>query len=225
MRISVIIPVLKEYDRVGYFEALEKELVEHDVEIIVVDCEDGDNTISLIKSDKVIKILSPKGRGEQINKGAEVAKGEILVFLHADSFISKGHILEIINNADRYDYGAFRLKIDHNKAIFRVIETMANIRTKLFRLPYGDQTIFIKKETLAKIGGVSSIKLFEDVDLVLRCRKQGLRFYFSNCYSYTSARRWLKKGIIKTSVKNLFFLTLFLFGKNPNKLYYRYYGK
>jgi len=228
MKISIIIPIYRENNFEPRLKTLLKEVEGFDVEIIiVVGLDYGDNFSnreSLFDESGIKFIFSKKGRGVQLKAGSEQSKGDVLVFLHADTAFKKEQLVDIINNTGKYDYGAFRLKIDNESIIFRVIEFFVYLRTKIFKLPYGDQTIFIKKCILNKIGGISKIPLFEDVDLMLKCKKGHLKFFLSPYYSQTSDRRWQKNGVFKTTIKNIILLFLYLIKVNPDRLYMKYYG-
>ncbi|MCA1980288.1 MAG: hypothetical protein LDL10_01995, partial [Calditerrivibrio sp.] len=108
--------------------------------------------------------------------------------------------------------------------VYRILEFFVTLRTKLFKLPYGDQTIFIKKDSLVKIGGIAKIPLLEDIELIKRCKKNRLKFYFSRYHSITSPRRWEKMGVLKTTLKNLFILILYKLGVDEKKIYKIYYN-
>lgn len=229
MKISIIIPAYREVGLREFLKQLIEKLKPFDYEIIVVfglDKGDNPSDIKVDISDKSLIFKScEKGRGRQLNYGLSFISGEIVIFLHADTIINRSGIEDILSRSDIYDYGAFRLKIDNRKYIFRIIEFIVYLRSKFLKLPYGDQTIFIKRDILQKIGGVKNLPLFEDVELMLRCKRHKLRFYLSGKCSYTSDRRWRKNGVLKTSMKNLRLLFMYLIGIDTNKLYEIYYKK
>ncbi|MEF3255289.1 MAG: glycosyltransferase [Deferribacterales bacterium] len=225
MKLSIIIPVYKEKNIDIFLKELMENLKIFQYEIIIVDGDKHGSTIDKISLTDVIRLISDqKGRGHQLQKGVTTSTGDVVVFLHADTKIVKENFIDILNAMVKgYDYGAFRLKIDGKGLLFRIIEKAVYLRTLLFKLPYGDQTIFIKKDTIKSIGGVRSISLFEDVELMLRCKKIGLKFYFSQKYSVTSPRRWEKYGIISTTVRDIFLLISYLLGRDVDLLYKKYY--
>lgn len=226
MKISVIIPVYKEPDLNTFLENLLKSLSDFQYEIIFVDGDSEGSSIKKIRDENVIKRISDtKGRGFQLADGVSCAKGDLIVLLHADTTIGKENFNDIINSLSRgFDYGAFKLKINSQKYVYRILEFFVTLRTKLFKLPYGDQTIFIKRDTLIKIGGIKGIPLLEDIELMERCKKNRLRFYFSKYYSTTSPKRWEKIGILRTTFRNLLILILYKLGVNEKKLYKIYYN-
>ena len=227
MKVSIIIPIYRENDIDNYLKKLLEETKGFHCEVIVAvgldeDPDELNNNTFLDKKD-VFYTFSKKGRGIQLKKGVEVAKGDIIIFLHADTYFTKGQLEDILINVNRFDYGAFRLKINNERFIFRIIEFFVYIRTRLLKLPYGDQTIFIKRDKLIEIGGVKGIPLFEDVDLMRRCKSRYFNFYLSSYYSYTSDRRWRKNGVLKTTMKNFSMLFLYLIGVDTYRLYKVYY--
>ena len=209
------------------------------LEIIVVDGGSADRTAKIAEEAGAVVIQSPKGRGIQMNKGASLARGEILLFLHADTIISNKvsslchpeldsgseEMLKRIQHdkteiVDKYIGGFFRLKFDDDSLSTRLVEFFANLRARLFSLPYGDQAIFIKKEIFEKLGGFREYPFLEDIDFAIRIKKYGKLKYIP-LKVVASARR-LKKGFsfspILISFRNVFIALLFLFGLSPFRL-------
>lgn len=228
MKLSIIVPVYKEKDLETLLYNLLKVSEQYNCEIVVAMTEeDHDSYTKIINSmnnPNIKGVLSQRGRGIQLQKGVENSEGDLIIFLHADNDLKNVQIKDILDNFNIYDYGAFSLRIKNSRYIFRIIEFFVNLRSRFLKLPYGDQTIFIKKEKLLSIGGVKNIPLFEDVELMLRAKKHRLKFYLSPFSSETSDRRWQKKGVFVTTIQNLYLLTLFLFGTDPYKLYKIYYN-
>ena len=222
MLISVIIPTLNE-------ESCLKETLEavgRDVEVIVVDGESCDSTVKIAKgfTDKII--MSEKGRGLQMDRGAEEAGGDIFLFLHADTILPKGwkdYVEGALKDDDKVIGGGFRLKIDSKGFSFRMIEAVANMRAKYLGLIYGDQAIFVKKDAFLSAGGFKGLPLMEDVDLIRRLREAG-RVMPLEAEVSTSPRQWKKRGVLKTTLRNLFFLSLYYAGVSPERLQRLYYA-
>ncbi len=189
-------------------------------EIIVVDGSREKDTLGAIRSSQVIKISSERGRAKQMNAGASIARGEILIFLHADTELPV-HALERIDALiERKEYvgGAFDLGIKSNKFIFRVIEKLASWRSRLNRIPFGDQAIFIRKEYFHRIGGFKEIPLMEDAELMRRIKKSGDKIWIFDDRAMTSPRRWEKEGVLYCTLRNWTLQALYLFGVSPHKL-------
>jgi rSAM/selenodomain-associated transferase 2 len=225
MMISVIIPALNEEQTIGKCIAWIKE--DHaSTELIVADGGSIDRTRDIISDyPDVALVKSEKGRGMQMNSGAAKARGDILLFLHADTRLASGWYKAIetmlLSNTNTVG-GAFTFKVDHSARRYRILETMVRLRCRLFRLPYGDQAIFIRREAFEKISGYTAIPLMEDVKLVSEMKKLGNIMILDHS-AYTDSRRWERKGIIKTSVSNLLTLLMYKLGVSPNKLAERYY--
>ena len=222
MLISVIIPTLNE-------ESCLKETLEavgRDVEVIVVDGESCDSTVKIAKgfTDKII--MSEKGRGLQMDRGAEEAGGDIFLFLHADTILPEGwkdYLEGALKDDDKVIGGGFSLKIDSKGFSFRMIEAVANMRAKYLGLIYGDQAIFVRKDAFFSAGGFNGLPLMEDVDLIRRLRESG-RVMLLDAEVSTSPRQWKKRGVLKTTLRNLFFLSLYYAGVSPERLQRLYYA-
>ena len=222
MLISVIIPTLNEQG------CLKKtlEAVGRDVEVIVVDGGSCDSTVKIAKgfTDKII--MSEKGRGLQMDRGAEEAGGDIFLFLHADTILPKGwkdYVEGALKDDDKVIGGGFSLKIDSKGFSFRMIEAVANMRAKYLGLIYSDQAIFVKKDAFLSAGGFKGLPLMEDVDLIRRLRESG-RVMLLDAEVSTSPRQWKKRGVLKTTLRNLFFLSLYYAGVSPERLQRLYYA-
>lgn len=228
---SIIIPVLNE-------SAIINQTIEYvyrigsgiDIEVIVVDGDPEGKTINSITNKKVIKLISPKGRGRQMNKGASIARGDILLFLHSDTELPKDAFSAISSALDKKEYvgGAFDLGIKSERLIFRLIEKMVYIRSRLTGIPYGDQAIFIKKEFFTRMNGHQEIPIMEDVELMRRIKKIGHKIYIIREKVRTSPRRYEKEGVIYCTMRNWLLIGLYYLGMKPEKLvklYYRDWNK
>lgn len=219
--ISIIIPVFNESQiinsTIDYLYNLD---FAGDFEIIVVDGNPAGTTINTITNADVKKIIGKKGRGSQMNQGAAVANGDVLLFLHADTLPSHDALNQIIAATKQHDImgGAFDLGIRSEKKIFRLIEIAASMRSRLTRIPYGDQAIFLKKRFFDQIGGFKDIPIMEDVELMQRVKKTGKKIKFMARKVQTASRRWETEGIIFCTLRNWALITLFLLGVSPEKL-------
>ena len=171
---SIIVPVLNEADQINAtIEHLCNKNTQGNYEIIVVDGDRQGSTINAIQNKSVKVATSQKGRGRQMNVGAAIACGEILVFLHADTRLPEmalKKIYECLQNK-KYVAGAFDLAIDSDRLLLKYIAVRASFRSRLNRIPYGDQAIFIRKDYFDRIGKFKEIPLMEDVDLMRRIKK------------------------------------------------------
>lgn len=218
---SFIIPVFRE-------AAIINRTIEHirnikknaDVEIIIVDGDPDGNTIRGIKDKNVKKLLSVKGRGIQLNSGALRARGNVLIFLHADTRLPLNALERIASTLkdDTCIGGAFDLGIDSNRRAIRMIEKMASWRSRLTRIPYGDQAIFMRAGYYRALGGFSNIPIMEDVDLMRRVKQNKGKIKILPERVLTSSRRWDNEGIVFCTLRNWLLVWLFLLGVKPATL-------
>lgn len=223
---SIILPVLQENSLInGIIDHLHSLENNKDTEIIVVDGDPKGTTLTAIARDNVTKLRSPRGRGKQMNLGAREAKGKILLFLHADTELPS-NALRLIAAAmkdKRYVAGAFDLGIRSERLIFRVIESAASLRSRLTRIPFGDQAIFVRKDYFEKIGGYKDIPIMEDVEIMKRIKKRGDKIVIVRQRVRTSSRRWEKEGILRCTLRNWLLQVLYLLGVSPHR-FYKLYG-
>jgi rSAM/selenodomain-associated transferase 2 len=223
IKISVVIPVYNE--KYNIKEVLDSLSYINPFEIIVVDGGSIDDTINIAKSKGAKIVITDKGRGKQIREGIKIARGEIILILHADTRLSPSVRNEDFMLDEQYVAGFFKLKYFGGNFATKIVELFANIRSLLHYLPYGDQAIFVKKEILERIGNVKAFPFLEDVDLVLRLRKEG-KIKFVNKPIFVSPRKLLKGGFFHPffhSFKNFVIVIFFLMGVSPERLikYYK----
>jgi rSAM/selenodomain-associated transferase 2 len=220
-KFSIIVPVFHEAERINNLIAhLRHSGPEEEREIIVVDGAPEKDTLQVIHDDGVVKISCEKGRAKQMNAGASVARGEILIFLHADTELPQ-NALKRINafiKIKEYAGGAFDLGIKSNKFIYRVIAFLGSLRSRLNRIPYGDQAIFIRRDYFNEIGGYRDIPLMEDVELMRRIKRSGKKILIFYDRAMTSPRRWEEEGVIYCILRNWTLQILFFLGLSPHKL-------
>jgi rSAM/selenodomain-associated transferase 2 len=218
---SIIIPVLHEaaiirrtVERIRALDGGEA------VEIIVVDGDPAGGTLQSISDTSVRKILSGPGRGRQLNRGASIALGEILIFLHADTLLPKDALCSIKDLLldTVLAGGAFELRIESARPIFRLIERVSSCRSRLTRIPYGDQAIFLRRSCFQSLSGFRDLPIMEEVDLMRRLRLAGNRIVILPDRVLTSARRWEKEGVFYTTFRNWILVTLFLLGVDAGRL-------
>jgi rSAM/selenodomain-associated transferase 2 len=223
---SIIIPVLNESPIIDH-------TIEHvyqigsgfDPEVIVVDGDSRGGTLEAIKNKDVIKIMSPKGRGKQMNRGASAAQGDILLFLHTDTELPKDAFEAISSAMNKLQLvgGAFDLGIKSGRSVFRLVEEVVYIRTRLTKVPYGDQAIFIRKEIFDKVRGFKEIPVMEDVEFMRRVKRSGYKICIIPKMVKTSPRRWEKEGVLYCTVRNWALITLYSLGVDPERLVRFYY--
>jgi rSAM/selenodomain-associated transferase 2 len=227
-KISIIVPVLNESaginKTINHLRGL-KTGSGLSTEIIVVDGDPDGKTIAAVKDDKVITAVGKTGRARQMNRGAELAGGEILLFLHTDTRLpDDGLILiDVVCSELAPRAGAFDLSIDSKKTIFRLIEKTASLRSRLTGIPYGDQAFFFAADYFRSLGGFADVPIMEDVEIMRRIKKRGDKIVFLARSARTSARRWEKEGVIKCTIRNWLLVILYAAGMEPQWLA-RFYG-
>jgi rSAM/selenodomain-associated transferase 2 len=195
--LSVVIPALDEAERIA---AAVDSARAADVEVIVVDGGSSDDTAERAAAGGARVITAPRGRARQLDAGARASLGEALLFLHADTLLPAGYDAAVRRalRDPRVVGGAFRLRFDQATRALRWIERGARLRVALFGLPYGDQALFVRRATLAAIGGIPQVPVLEDLDLVRAMRRQG-RLALLPLDAVTSARRYLARGPWRTA--------------------------
>jgi len=225
--ISVIIPVYHEDETLlRTIETLRQNAMHNDFEMIIIDTL-ALTTINRLHVKDIRTGSAPQRRASQMNEGARMAQGDILVFLHADTLLPNAWDARIEEALHVKKAGAFSLGIDDMHCALRFIETMANIRTKLTHIPYGDQAHFFQASFFKAIGGYAKIPLMEDVEMMKRIKKQGETIALLNEKVLTSSRRWHKEGIFYTTLRNRVLSFLYWVGVKPKHLknYYRWHKK
>ncbi len=221
-----MIPVLHEGDIINrIIEHLEKIDEIERSEIIVVDGSPERDTINMIRSKRVISMGSKKGRAVQMNAGSRIARGEILLFLHADVYIPEDALLCIgkVLADNKYVGGAFEIGIDSEKFILKLIERFANYRSGLTGIPYGDQCIFIREKIFNEIGNFREIPIMEDLELMERIHRRGYSMKIIPRKVVSSPRRWEKEGVVYCTLRNWVIRLLYHMDVEPDRLikYYK----
>ena len=221
--LSVIVPTLNEAASLG--RTLECVRRADGVEIIVADGGSGDATREIAAQAGATVLVTPGGRAAQQNAGAAIARGRHLLFLHADTLLPDGYAALIHRALDRPATvaGAFRFRTDGSGAALRLVEWGANIRSARFRLPYGDQGLFIEKRVFDELGGFAVLPIMEDYELVRRLRRRGPVVTLNEA-AITSARRWQRLGAVRTTLRNQAMVALFRAGVPPERLARFYRG-
>ena len=215
--ISIIIPTRNEADSIG--RLLPELLAVPGVELLVVDGGSTDNTVDIAKSLGAQVLSSPPGKAKQMNAGAEAAHGNILLFLHCDTKLAPGFVVQIeaALNQPEISAGAFQLSIDSKGFGLRVIEWLVNFRSKILQMPYGDQGIFVTTDMFFSVGAFPPQPIMEDFEFIRKLRKRG-KIKILPLHATTSSRRWERLGILKTTAINQAIIIGYLFGVSPEKL-------
>jgi len=213
--VSVIIPVLNEK------KTLKKTLLSvgrgKHREIIVVDGGSRDGTVMLAKSMGAKVLTGSPPRSRQMNHGAAVAAGTILLFLHGDTRLPRRYDEHIDKGVDTAGFaaGAFRLRVDSPARAMKLIGKLATLRSRFLSLPYGDQALFLTAKRFWETGGFADISIMEDFELVRRLKKMGGKIITLPVSVYTSPRRWAAVGVLKTTLINQMVLAAYFSGIPP----------
>jgi rSAM/selenodomain-associated transferase 2 len=221
MMFSVIIPALNEAEHIAAC-IRSVRAASGDAEIIVVDGGSVDATTEIALSENASIATSRRGRGAQLNRGAELAHGNILVFLHADTDVSRDmfEVLESDFRSTDVQVGTCRLAFDMHHPLLRFYSLCARLET--FCTTFGDQCIACRKSFFDLAGGFEELPLFEDVAFFRTARKK-TRIHLFPTTVVTSARRFRDKGIVRQQLRNAMLLTLYAVGVSPSRLALRYY--
>lgn len=218
-KISIIVPILNEEKFISEFlEQFDKFPVE--IEILLIDGGSSDSTVEIVKKSKFRLQVSPqRGRASQMNFGASLALSENLLFLHSDVKILLSQIEKAISllEEEKVFAGAFGIWIESNSKALRTIAKTANMRSKLLGIAYGDQGLFLKKESFLKIGGFPEVQLGEDIKISQKIKKIGKITFLEDCVKI-SPRRWENEGILFVTLRNWVLAALLICGVNPQKI-------
>jgi rSAM/selenodomain-associated transferase 2 len=217
--IAVVVPTLNEASTLGRLLAdLAGVGGQGDYTVTVADGGSTDGTLAVAaRFPEVSALSSPRGRARQMNAGARASAGEILLFLHADCHLPAGAFPSI--RAALADpavaAGSFRLAFDREDPWLRFYAWCSRINHPLFT--YGDQGLFLRRETFERVGGFPEIPLLEDVEIQRRLRREG-RFIKLRDPVVTSARRFVKNGVVRQQTLNTGIVLLYYLGASPARL-------
>lgn len=215
--ISIIIPAL---DEAGAIEkTIGSTAAEGRREIIVVDGGSTDGTPDLARALGARVVRSTPPRAQQLNLGALEATGDILLFLHADTRLPTGYDSAVLRAVESPSFvaGAFGLGIDSPRPGFRLLERLVDIRSRFFKLPYGDQALFFTQSSFYRAGGYPHLPIMDDYELMRTIRRQG-RIVMVKPRVSTSPRRWRKLGLWRTTLINQRIIIGYRSGVSPHRL-------
>lgn len=219
MRLSIVIPVLQEEATIRDTLVAVRGSLETGDQILVVDGGSSDGTVRLARSLGAEVVEGERGRGRQMNQGAALAGGDVLLFLHADTSLPKGfrQDLAALLDDESVRWGRFDLRFDEGGPLLQLIARLISVRSRLFRSATGDQAVFVRRADFLAVGGYREAILFEDVDLVRRLRRRG-RMGIPAGHAVTSARRWRNRGVWSTTLRMWALKFLYLCGVPAERL-------
>ena len=219
IRLTVIVPTLNEAEGVVAHLTALQPLRRRGSEVIVVDGGSWDDTAKLAAplADRVIS--GRRGRASQMNAGATHARGDVLLFLHADTRLpeSADSLLTTELGHTRRPWGRFDVTIDGTHPLLPIVAWFMNRRSRLTGIATGDQAIFVRREAFVIVGGFPEIPLMEDIALSRRLKCLGRPLCLSE-HVTTSGRRWEKRGVLRTIVLMWRLRARYCLGADPSRL-------
>lgn len=218
MTLSIVMPVLNEAARIAAaLDALQVYRA-RGVEVIVADGGSGDATCDLARdrADRVVD--APRGRASQMNAGAKAARGEVLLFLHADTHLPD-HADKLATDGlaqSKRAWGRFDVGFDSG-GLLRIVALTMNARSRLTSICTGDQAMFMTRAAFDKAGGFPAIALMEDIALSARLKRLGKPLCLTARVT-TSGRRWRDNGVLRTVLLMWRLRLAYYFGADPDKL-------
>lgn len=218
MKISIIIPVLNEEKTLSSLLDRLQSFADSKHEVIVVDGGSFDNSLFIAQASATTVIVSKPGRAVQMNSGAEVATGDVFLFLHVDTVLPESASSAILSSCIHDNcWGRFDVRLSSDKFVYRLIESLINLRSRLTSIATGDQALFIKRDLFNQLNGFPEIALMEDVAFSKRLKKHAAPVCLRDRV-ITSSRRWETKGVVATVLLMWKLRLYYFFGVSPDRL-------
>ena len=224
--LSIIVPTLNEAPGIVSFLQPLQTLRDRGIEIVLADGGSGDDTVA-VATPLVDRVVSARrGRAPQMNAGAAVSAGQVLLFLHADCTLPEYADRLILNGlaASQRRWGRFDVRLTGKSSMLRVVERAMNLRSRLTGVCTGDQGLFVERRLFEQSGGFPGIELMEDVAISRNLCRSGPPLCLS-VRLVTSSRRWEKHGIWRTIVLMWRLRLAYFLGSEPRRLAELYYGR
>jgi rSAM/selenodomain-associated transferase 2 len=225
-RISIVIPVLNEAEGIAAVLAGLTPLRNRGHEVIVIDGGSSDGTPALARGAADRVVSAPRGRASQMNAGAALARGEVLVFLHADTRLPENADARILQGfaASGRAWGRFDVRIEGESRLLPVIAFFMNLRSRASGIATGDQAIFVRREAFERAGCFPPLELMEDIALSCSLKRISRPLCLAD-KAVSSGRRWERRGVLRTVLLMWRLRLKFFFGAAPASLARLYDGE
>jgi len=215
VQISIIVPTL---DEERALKATLGHLLLLSDDIVISDGGSSDRTADIAAAHAVTWVAGEASRGAQLNLGVEAARGDVLLFVHADTRLPADamSLIEAAVTAGALG-GGFEVRFDSQRRLMALGSRLVNWRTRLTRVPLGDQAQFLRRDAFERLGGYRDWPILEDLDLMRRLKRLGRVTVLRSPVS-TSDRRFARQGILRTLATNYGIWGLYALGVHPRKL-------
>jgi len=197
MQLSIVVPMLNEADQLPDLLEHLSPLSSQGAEVIVVDGGSGDGSAAMVRAAGFHVIESSPGRARQMNVGARASRGDILLFLHADTRLPEGAMMAIEQAMHLHHWGRFDVRISGRPSTLRLVASLMNWRSRLSSIATGDHGIFVRRSVFDSLGGYPEEPLMEDIDICRALKRIGKPACLALRVS-TSGRRWEQRGVWRT---------------------------
>jgi len=226
LKISIIVPALNEAEGIAAALTGLASLRKRGHEVIVVDGSSSDKTAARSRGAADRVVAAPRGRASQMNAGAALAQGEVLLFLHADTRLPENADARILQGlaASGRAWGRFDVHIEGKSRLLPVIAFFMNLRSRATGIATGDQAIFVRRDAFRRIGGFPPLELMEDIALSRSLKRVSRPLCLAD-KAVTSGRRWERRGVLRTVLLMAWLRLAFFFGAAAAKLARLYDGE
>ena len=226
LKISIVVPTLNEAEGITAVLAGLAPLRARGHEVIVVDGGSSDGTPALARGAADRVVSAPRGRASQMNAGAALARGEVLIFLHADTRLPENADARILQGiaASGKAWGRFDVRIEGESRLLPVIAFFMNLRSRATGIATGDQAMFVRRDAFQRVGGFPPLELMEDIALSRALKRLSRPLCLAD-KAVTSGRRWERRGVLRTMLLMGWLRLRFFFGAASANLARLYDGE
>lgn len=225
-RLSIVVPVLNEEAGVAAALGALAGVRAAGHEVIVVDGGSRDATVAAARPHADRVIAAPRGRASQMNAGAAASSGDVLLFLHADTWLPGGaaQLIAAQLAASGRVWGRFDVRIAGRHPLLGLVAFLMNARSRLTGIATGDQAIFVRRDAFRELGGFPALALMEDVAFSAAAKRLSPPLCLRERVT-TSGRRWETRGVLRSILLMWWLRLRFFLGASPERLERIYYGR